>query len=86
MSLTTLDREELKKLIKDSVENYPDLDALVANGALVRHRGSWYEPKSTDAFNAIIRYAKAVRVGKDGRGQVQVAKQSKRLAALAKKF
>lgn len=86
MSLTILDKEELKKLIKARVENYPDLDAMVISGDLIRRSGSWYEPRSTEAFNAIIQYAKAVRVGKDGRGQVQVAKQNKRLAALVKKI
>jgi hypothetical protein len=86
MSLTIPDKEELKKLIKDRVENYPDLDAMVASGDLIRRSGSWYEPRSAEAFNAVIQYAKGVRVAKDGRSQIQVGKQSKRLVELAKKI
>lgn len=86
MTFTPSEIEELKRHVKKHVENYPDLDAMVATGALIRDRGGWYEPKTTDAFNAIVQYAKAVRTGTNGKGQVQVAQPSKRLSAIARKL
>lgn len=85
MKLTAPDIAELRKLIKERVENYPDVESMVAAGELVK-KGAWYEPGSKAAFDAIIQYARELRVTKDGKGQVKLEKPSARLKALANKF
>lgn len=76
---------QLKKAIKDQVDNYPDLDVMVAAGS-VRKQGAWYEPVDKAAYDAIIQYASEVRVSKDGKTAIKVRKASKSLAAIARKL
>lgn len=85
MSLTEKEISDLKKLISDRVDNYPDLEGMVAEGRLSCKSG-WYEAKSKEAYDAIIQYATAIRVSKDGKAQIKVARANKRLKALAEKF
>lgn len=85
MPLTEKEVADLKHLIKERVDNYPDLSAMVAAGRLT-YKSGWYHPQDKEAFDAIAPYAAAFRVGKDGKGAVKVAKQSKRLKALAEKL
>ena len=86
MPLTEKESEELRKLIKERVENYPDLEGLVAKGRLIKKAG-WYEAIDEQAYNAIIQYAMAIEVNqKTGKARIKVAPQSKRLAALSKKL
>lgn len=85
MPLTAKEIADLKRLIKERVDNYPDLEAMVANGQLT-YKAGWYEPKNKEAFDAIAPYATSFRVGKDGKGAVKVSKQSKRLKTLADKL
>ncbi|CAG4892798.1 hypothetical protein [Paraburkholderia gardini] len=85
MQLTEKDIADLKKLIRDQVDNYPDLEGMVAAGKLTRKSG-WYEATSKEAYDAIIQYATSVRVSKDGKAQIKVARASKQLKALAEKL
>ena len=85
MPLTQNEIEELRKRIKDCVNNYPDLDGMVAAGKLV-YKSGWYEAKNKEAYEAIIQYATAIRVSKDGKAQVKLARPNKRLRALAEKM
>jgi len=41
MPLTEKETVDLKKLIKDRVDNYPDLDGMVAAGSL-SYKSGWY--------------------------------------------
>lgn len=85
MPLTADEVAHLRKTIKDRVDNYPDLDGMVAAGRL-RKRGAWYEPLDKAAHDAIIQYASEIRVSKDGKGEIKVRRPSKSLKAIAKKL
>jgi hypothetical protein len=85
MSLTEKEMADLKKLIRAHVDNYPDLNEMVATGELT-YKSGWYEAKSKEAYDAIIQYATSIRVSKDGKAQIKVARASKRLKALAEKL
>lgn len=85
MSLTEKEMADLKKLIRDRVDNYPDLDGMIAAGSLM-YKSGWYEAKSKEAYDAIIQYATSIRVSKGGKAQIKVARASKRLKALAEKL
>lgn len=85
MSLTEKEIADLKKLIGDRVDNYPDLDGMVAAGKLSWKSG-WYEAKSKEAYDAIIQYATSIRVSKDGKAQIKVGRRSMRLKALSEKL
>jgi hypothetical protein len=85
MPLTGKEIADLKKLIKDRVDNYPDLEGMVAAGKL-SYKAGWYEAKSKEAYDAIIQYAASIRVSKDGEAQIKVARASKRLKTLAEKL
>lgn len=85
MPLTPKEIADLKKLIKDRVDNYPDLDGMVAAGKLV-YKSGWYEATSKEAHDAIVQYATSIRVSRDGKAQVKVARASKRLKVLADKL
>ncbi|MBB5465953.1 hypothetical protein HDG32_002060 [Paraburkholderia sp. CI2] len=85
MPLTEKEIADLKKLIKDRADNYPDLEGMVAAGRL-SYKFGWYEAKNKEAYDAIIQYATSIRVSKDGKAQIKVARQSKRLKALAEKL
>lgn len=85
MPLTEKEIADLKNLIKERVDNYPDLEAMVANGQLTYKTG-WYEAKNKEAFDAIAPYATSFRVDKDGKAAVKVFKQSKKLKILADKL
>ncbi|MFT3736111.1 MAG: hypothetical protein QM776_14005 [Rhodocyclaceae bacterium] len=86
MPLTEKETADLRKLIKERVDNYPDLDGLIAKGRLVKKSG-WYEALDEHTFNAIIQYATAIEVNKKtGKARIKVAAQSKRLVALSKKL
>jgi hypothetical protein len=85
MPLTEKEIADLKKLIKDRADNYPDLEGMVAAGKL-SYKSGWYEAKNKEAYDAIIQYATSIRVSKDGKAQIKVARASKRLKALAEKL
>lgn len=85
MPLTEKENEDLKKLIKDRVDNYPNLESMVAAGRLI-YKSGWYEATSKEAYDAIIQYATSIRVSKEGKAQIKVARVSKRLKALAGKL
>jgi hypothetical protein len=85
MPLTGKEIADLKKMIKDRVDNYPDLEGLIAAGKLT-YKAGWYEAKSKDAYDAIVQYAASIRVSKDGKAQIKVARASRRLKALAEKL
>lgn len=88
MSLTEKEIADPRKLIGDRVDNYPDLESMVAAGRLTYKFGwyGWYEAKSKQAYDAIIQYATSIRVSKDGKAQIKVWRASKRLKALAEKL
>lgn len=85
MALTADEIAQLRKTIKDQVDNYPDLEGMVAAGRL-RKRGAWYEPLDKAAHDAIVQYASAIRVSNTGKGEVKVRKPSKSLKAIARKL
>lgn len=85
MSPSEKEIADVKKLIKDRVDNYPDLNGMVAEGSLT-YKSGWYEAQSQEAFNAIKQYATSIRISKEGKTQIKVARQSKSLKALAKKL
>jgi hypothetical protein len=85
MALTEDEFAQMRRLVKDRVENYPDLAGMVAVGRLIK-RGAWYQPTEKAAHDAIIQYATAIRVSKDGKGQIKVSKPSKSLKAIAAKL
>jgi hypothetical protein len=85
MALTKTEVADLKKKIKEHVDNYPDVDALVAAGRLIRKAG-WYEAMDKEAFDAIAPYATGFRQLKNGKGQVKISKPTKRLKAQAAKL
>jgi replicative DNA helicase len=85
MQLTEKEIADLKKLIRDRVDNYPDLESMVKAGRLT-YKSGWYEAANKEAYDAIIQYATSIRVSKDGKAQVKVSQASKRLKALAKKL
>ena len=85
MPLSDKDITDLKRLIKDRVDNYPDLKGMVAAGSLT-YKAGWYEAKSKEVYDAIIQDATSIRVSKDGKAQIKVARESKRLKALAEKL
>ena len=85
MSLTEKEMADLKRLIKDRVDNYPDLDGMIADGRLI-YKSGWYEATSKEAYDTIIQYATSIRVSKTGKAQIKVAPASKRLKALAEKL
>lgn len=74
---------ELQNLIIRRVQNYPQLEKLIADGAIAK-KGAWYEILNGKGFEALIDYAAAVRVeGK--KTLVKVRKPSKSLQKLAAK-
>jgi hypothetical protein len=85
MPLTEKEIADLKKLIKDRADNYPNLIGMVVAGKL-SYKAGWYEAKSKEAYDAIIQYATSIRVSKDGKAQIKVARASKQLKALAEKL
>lgn len=85
MSLAEQEYEYLNKLIKDRVDNYPNLESMVVAGRL-NYKSGWYEATSKEAYDAIIQYATSIRVSKEGKAQIKVARVSKRLQALAEKL
>jgi len=85
MSITEEEIADLKKLIKDRVDNYPDLEGMVAP-RLLSYKSGWYEAKSKEPHDAIVQYATSIRVSRDGRAQIKVARQNKKLKALAEKL
>ena len=85
MSITEKEIADLKKLIEDRVDNYPDLEGMVAAG-LLSYKSGWYEASSEEAHDAIVQYATSIRVSRDGKAQIKVGRQSKRLKALAEKL
>lgn len=85
MPITEKEIADLKKLIKDQVDNYPDLEGMVAAG-LLSYKSGWYEAKSKEAHDAIVQYATSIRVSRDGSAQIKIARQNKRLKALAEKL
>jgi hypothetical protein len=85
MALTPNEVAKLRKAIKDQVDNYPDLEGMVAAGRL-RKRGAWYEPVDKAAHDAIVQYASEIRVSKDGKGEIKVRRPSKSLKAIARKL
>lgn len=58
---------------------------MVAAGRLIK-RGTWYQPKDKAAHDAISQYPIAIRVSKDGKGEIKVSKPSKSLKAFAARF
>jgi len=66
MPLTQKEIVDLKKLIKDRVDNYPDLNGMVAAGRLI-YKSGWYEATSKEAHDAIVQYATSIRVSRDGK-------------------
>lgn len=85
MSLTEKENEYLKELIKDRLDNYPNLESMVTAGQLV-YKSGWYETTSKDSYDAIIQYATSIRISKEGKTQIKVARVSKSLKALAGKL
>lgn len=85
MPLTEKEVAVLKRIIKERIDNYPDLQAMIASGQLT-YKAGWYEPNNKEAFDAIAPYATSFRVGKDGKGAVKVSRQSKKLKILVDKL
>lgn len=85
MPLTEKDVADMKALIKDRVANYPRLNEMVATGLLI-YKSGWYEATGKEAYDAIIQYATSIRVSKEGKAQVKIARESKRLKAIAAKL
>lgn len=46
---------------------------MVAAGRL-SYKSGWYEAKNKEAYDAIIQYASSIRVSKDGKAQIKVAR------------
>lgn len=85
MGLTEKQFAEMKAKIKGHVDNYPDLDAMVANGELIFKSG-WYEATSKEALDKIGSYAREFRNGKNGNVQVKVSKMTKQFKSIASKL
>lgn len=80
MTEPRLNREDVELAHKEWIENYPNIDEMVATGALASVGGGWFEPQTTDAFNALSKYASALRTTKTGRPQIKVIKPRSRPA------
>jgi hypothetical protein len=78
-------KEEVKKLITDRVNNYPDLEGMVAAGRLT-YRSGWCEATDAAAYEAVSQYVTALRSGKNGKVQFKLARKSKAQQALAGKL
>lgn len=85
MSFTEREIAHLKKIIKDRVENYRDLEGMVAAGRLI-YKGGWYEATDAEAHNAIVQHAREIRFNKNDKVQIKFAKQDAKLKALAQKL
>lgn len=86
MPLTPEEIAKLKQAIKDSVNNYPDLPAMLAAGRL-KKRGAWYEALDKEAHDQIIQHAVEIRVSRSGRSEVKLSKPpTKALQARVKRL
>lgn len=85
MPLTPEEIAKIKQSVKDSVNNYPDLQGMLAAGRL-KKRGAWYEPLDKEAHDQIIQYAVGVRTSPSGRSEVKLSTLTKALQVLAKQL
>lgn len=85
MSLKDGDIEQLKELIKQRAENYPDIEQLIASGKVTCKSG-WYQIADSSTFDLVKHYVIGLRSSKDGTLRVQLSKPSKRLRTLASKL
>ena len=81
--MTDLDLHTLKRRAQEVVDNYPDIDAMVADGRLIAKRG-WYVAANQEVLDAVSAYATAVEVRRDGTSLLKIPKQTKRSKALRK--
>jgi hypothetical protein len=85
MPITPQEIAKMKQSIKDSVNNYPDVPAMLAAGRL-KKRGAWYEALDKEAHDRIVQYAVAIRVSRSGRSEIKLSKPTKALQAMAKRL
>lgn len=85
MPLNSEEINDLKNLLKKRVENYPDLDQMVADGKL-KYKAGWYELTDKASYEAVIHYATAIKINNDGKAQVKISKMRKKLKSLAEKI
>jgi hypothetical protein len=85
MPLNVEDIEQLKKLIKQRADNYPDIEQLIASGKLT-YKSGWYRISDLSTFDLVKHYVVGLRSSKDGTFHVQLSKPSKRLRTLASKI
>lgn len=86
MPLTAKEVADLKRLVKQEAEGYPDLAALLAAGRLTVKAG-WYRANDKEARDTITRWASSIRIAKDGSPEIKLGRPpSKRLMALAEKL
>ena len=78
MEYTEKDKEKIIDDIKKWVDNYPDIERMVAEGKLV-YKSGWYEPKDQETYLLISKYIKEIKVNKNGKTQVKICKISKKL-------
>lgn len=75
-------REELRQKLYESALNYPDLEAMVTAGQLIR-KGRKYHPTSQAAADALVGYCTAVLVDKEQRGWYTISRQLASMKKLA---
>lgn len=85
MTSLPFDTEEIKSLIKAHVENFPDIDALIAEGKLKRSAG-WYMPSDKATYDAIAPYATSFLISPDKKPRLKIRKPTVRLKTAAAKL
>lgn len=78
MEFTKKDRDDIVNDIKNWVDNYPNIEKMVAEGKLI-YKSGWYEPIDEETYLLIGKYIKGIRVNKNGKMQIKICKRSKKL-------
>ncbi|MEG5653792.1 hypothetical protein, partial [Enterobacter roggenkampii] len=66
MKFTKKDRDDIVNDIKNWVDNYPNIEKMVAEGKLI-YKSGWYEPIDEETYLLIGKYIKGIRVNKNGK-------------------
>lgn len=84
MPLSQAEIDQMKTQLLQHVRNYPDMDALLAEGR-VSYKSGWYEIIDPAAFSLLSKYVESFRKTKQGKLLVKMSKLSERLIVLAEK-
>lgn len=61
------DEHKLRRLIKESVDQWTGLDELLATGRLKKQSGNWYRLVDAGAFREISRLIRTIRADRSGK-------------------